>query len=357
MCGAEIVEVAIQRFDRIRFIWSRQLAHTARPLRGTTSHVWTSLGRARLAQRGPGRTHAASPRVDSGGSPRRQAAPSTCPPKFASILGTTDMSMFLAGTDLFDGVQSEASGEHAQLGEQSLFLRAEQVVRPPHEILHGAMSRDHRRLGTGKKIEAPVETVSERRRRSWPVMRAAASSIASGSPSRWRTILMTSSTLSGPSEKPGRAAMARWTKRRAAGASDADRRTGALIGDRERSDGHTCSPGSPSTSRLVARMVTSGHQLRMRSESDAIVAPEMLTVVEDEKRPAASQVLDQGLLNRKMLALLHIDRSGDRGRRSMWGRAPAPARRGTPRLRVRPTARLRAVSQAASCRLPLGQSG
>ncbi len=171
-------------------------------------------------------------------------------------------------------------------------------------------------------------------------MRAAASSMARGSPSRRRTISTTSATLSGPRANPGRAAMARSTKSRAAGASAASAAPAPSSGMASGRTRHTCSPGSPSTSRLVARMVTSGHQLRSRSDERGDGGSQMLAVVENQQGPARSQILDQGVLDGQMLALLYIDRGGDGGDGRCRVAAPVRARPRRPRRRTRPTASL-----------------
>ena len=91
------------------------------------------------------------------------------------------------------------------------------------------------------------------------VTRAAASSTASGMPSRRRQISATASALASSSTKPGCTARARsansCTASLAITASNGEARGGS---SRDES-GHTCSPATPSASRLVARIRTPGH--------------------------------------------------------------------------------------------------
>ena len=127
-------------------------------------------------------------------------------------------------------------------------------------------------------------------------MRAAASSMASGRPSRWRTISTTSSTLSGPSANPGRAAMAHSTKSRAAGASSGDRRSGALVGNRERSHAPHLLAGKSEHLATGGQDGDAGTPAEESLGERRDGASKMLAVVEDQQGASGTQVLDEGLL-------------------------------------------------------------
>ena len=105
--------------------------------------------------------------------------------------------------------------------------------------------------------------------------RAAASSMASGMPSRRRQIWMTASPLAGVSWKPGLAVLARSRKSRTASPASRTSRSAGLWsegGTVSGGTGRTASPAMLSGSWLVARMRTSGQATRMVFASSAHAA-------------------------------------------------------------------------------------
>ena len=115
------------------------------------------------------------------------------------------------------------------------------------------------RCRSGRSRAPPVRSGSRRSRRAsiaWGVStfpRAAASSIASGRPSRRRQISATAAAFSSVSAKSGRTSMARWTKRATAGytesSSAGSRRPASGTGSG--GTGCSCSPRRCSAARLV----------------------------------------------------------------------------------------------------------
>ena len=142
-------------------------------------------------------------------------------------------------------------------------------MRPLHEILHSAVTGNHRRLGAGKQIETLIETLGENRRTHRPDPRCRQFD------RQWKPIEVSDdfddiTHVVRPQRIPaGRDGT--FDEQARAGASTAIAASQPSSGVASGRTGHTCSPGSPSTSRLVARMVTSGHQFRRRSENDAMV--------------------------------------------------------------------------------------
>ena len=102
-------------------------------------------------------------------------------------------------------------------------------------------------------------------------MRAAASSMASGNPSRWRTISATSAAFCAVTVKPGRTSAARWANSRPA--SDARTASGSVspfAGSDNGGTGNSCSPATRRGARLETITVTPGAP---RSRSATIAAP------------------------------------------------------------------------------------
>ena len=143
-------------------------------------------------------------------------------------------------------------------------------------------------------------------------IRAAASSMASGSPSRRRTISATAAPFAGVSMKSGRTAIARSTNSRTA--SDSMSVAGSSVparGQRQRRDGELLLARDPQ--RRAA-----GHddrQLGRRAQEvgdDRRPGDDLLEVVEHEQRAAVAEVLldpvDRGTLGREQ-----AERRGDRG--------------------------------------------
>ena len=90
--------------------------------------------------------------------------------------------------------------------------------------------------------------------------RAAASSSASGMPSRRLQMSATAAALLSSTTKPGRTARARSLNSTAASAAVTSS-IDELSGTSSERSGHVCSPGTPSASRLVARIPMPGHAL------------------------------------------------------------------------------------------------
>jgi hypothetical protein len=105
-------------------------------------------------------------------------------------------------------------------------------------------------------------------------MRVAASSSASGRPSRRRQISVTAVTLSSVSAKVGAAAVARWQNRATDGTTAAASAPPGVNGGGTGSgcNGRICSPSTPSGSRLVASTVNPG-QSRTRLSTRPATAP------------------------------------------------------------------------------------
>ena len=99
--------------------------------------------------------------------------------------------------------------------------------------------------------------------------RAAASSMASGIPSRRREISPTAATFAGVSEKSPRAAVARWANKDTASLAPAAAMPAAAGGSDSGRSPKTCSPPTPSGCWLVARTRTPGQPRRMSAASAA----------------------------------------------------------------------------------------
>jgi len=109
-------------------------------------------------------------------------------------------------------------------------------VRPFHQILQCAMPGDHRFLRAGEEIEALVETFLPSAAGLMARMRAAASSSASGSPSRCGTMSIMSATLSGPRANPGRGGDGAFDEEASGRSFRCRRRTSALVRNRKGPD-------------------------------------------------------------------------------------------------------------------------
>ena len=126
------------------------------------------------------------------------------------------------------------------------------------------------------------------------VIRAAASSIARGSPSRWRHSAATVSALASSSRNAGRTARARSAKSRTAAfsATAASEETSGG-GTGRGSTGSWCSSRSLSAARLVARTCTAGQAARRPATRSADRGREVLAVVEQQQRLPGAQVSRQ----------------------------------------------------------------
>ena len=64
--------------------------------------------------------------------------------------------------------KTETSSEDTQTRNSRCSSGGEKVVGPRHQVLHSAVTGNHGRLRSGKKLQALVETFSERRRAHGP---------------------------------------------------------------------------------------------------------------------------------------------------------------------------------------------
>ena len=149
-----------------------------------------------------------------------------------------------------------APGEHRQAREARLFARVEQLVAPVDRRAQRALAR--RRVAR----RAPSAPTAASRRSAISAgqsnpQRAAASSIASGSPSTRRQISATAAAL--PSSRPNPGSCARARSQNNATASAASAPGASRLRQRERRYRMRCSACTASGSRLVASTVTPGH--------------------------------------------------------------------------------------------------
>ena len=133
-----------------------------------------------------------------------------------------------------------------------------------------------------------------------PRIRAAASSMASGSPSSCRQMSAMAGASSRPGRKPGWLARARNTN--SVPASSAG----------NGSTGCSCSPSMPSGSRLVASTATSGQCRISRPTSSSRRIEHVFAVVQHQQQRARLQVGEHGLLDGQPVSLLHLQRRGQR---------------------------------------------
>ena len=218
------------------------------------------------------------------------------------------------------------AGEDAQPGEQPLLVGVEQVVGPGHEIGQGPVPGDHRASARRRGGRSGGRGARRARRGSSP----GCAPRPARSPAAARRAVARSrrspARSSGWGSKLGRAAVARPTNSWVAGASAIVAEVGPVAArSRAAATRHTCSLGSPSTSRLVARIVTPAHRLRSRSASGATVARRCSQLSSTRSTLPGPQVLDERLLDGQVLALLHVDRGRDGRHRRASGRARGPA--------------------------------
>ena len=130
--------------------------------------------------------------------------------------------------------------------------------------------------------------------------RAAASSIASGMPSRRSTICSIAFDASASGVNPGRACCARSTN----SATDVERS----------SDGtrHATSPATPSGSRLVASTRKRGHARKQRLDHLGRRVEHLLAVVDDQQRVEIVQLFGQRVDERTPELLAQAEHTGDR---------------------------------------------
>ena len=108
-----------------------------------------------------------------------------------------------AGRDRLDGVEAEVAGEHAEAHEQRPRVGAEQVDAPLDRRLDRALALGHVARARSRAAAAPGRAVPSIAAGVRARMRAAASSIASGTPSSARQMRATSSAFSVGHLEPG----------------------------------------------------------------------------------------------------------------------------------------------------------
>ena len=127
-----------------------------------------------------------------------------------------DIERPLRVDDRLGRLQRAAAGEDGQAAEEDLLLRGEQVVTPGDGVAHRLLPRRERRgrlrVSSGKRCSRRVSSACGES----ILTQAAASSIASGSPSRRWQISATAGALALVTAKSGLTACARSTKRRTA---------------------------------------------------------------------------------------------------------------------------------------------
>jgi hypothetical protein len=153
-----------------------------------------------------------------------------------------------------------AAGEDRKGREALLLGVAEHVVAP--------VDRRAQRPLAGGRIAGPLPNAPSAVSRRSAIstgdsnpQRAAASSIASGSPSTRRQISATAAALASPMRKSGS-----WTRARSQNSATAGTRTSASAsssssGNASGATGYRCSPASASASRLVASTLSAGQAL------------------------------------------------------------------------------------------------
>ena len=197
-----------------------------------------------------------------------------------------------AGADLLGGLQGEAAGEDGQAPEEHALLAGEQVVAPVDGGAQRLLARARRAAATGQDVEAVAEAcrdLVERERAT----RAAASSMASGMPSRRRQMSSIVASSAGRAE-PG-AAAARSTNRRPASASDGTRQV--------------TSPGQRSGSRLVARIRRPGPAEQPLGEA-AQASTRCSQLSSTRKASRAGQVRGERVVRRALRGKRDAERQG-----------------------------------------------
>ena len=161
-------------------------------------------------------------------------------------------------------------------------------------------------VSSRKRSESPVAICSTESIRT----RAAASSIASGSPSSSAQIAATEPASSGLSSKSGRTSAARSTNSDTA--SDPAKVSPPSAGSDSDGTRQSVSPPTPSGARLVASTTTSGAAHSSASAASAHASPQVLAVVEHEQRPAGGEIGARGLELRHARQRTHPQRLRDR---------------------------------------------
>ena len=113
-------------------------------------------------------------------------------------------------------LEAAAADEDRQAAKQRLLVRLEQVVAPGDGVAQRLLAGRRVARAARQQLESTLERPEHRAWRRAVAMRAAASSMASGSPSRRRQISDTATAFSSFSAKSGLTALARSTNRRTA---------------------------------------------------------------------------------------------------------------------------------------------
>ena len=189
--------------------------------------------------------------------------------------------------------------------------------------------------------------------------RAAASSIASGIPSRRWQREATASAFSPPSSNPGAACAARVANSRTDSASS-DSSAGApgtSLGRESDGTRQVTSPGTRSGSRLVASTVRFGAVAEQSLDEVRDRLDQVLAVVEQKQLPAIADVPGERDLRRPVGGQPRVQRLGDRGPDQLGLSERRQLHRPDPVGKVLPAAARRAAAPASSCRSRRLRSG
>ena len=177
----------------------------------------------------------------------------------------------VAAGDGLRGGQVERGGEHGQAAEHHLVVVAEQVMGPRHRRLQGAVPFLAPPGAAGQQPE-PFPQPAAISAGGMAAARAAANSMASGIPSRCRQISTTAATLPGPMANRSLTASARAANNRTADDPAATSTVASAAGRARDWTRRTCSPSTPSGSRLVTNKRSSGAAASTASSRSAVSA-------------------------------------------------------------------------------------
>ena len=244
--------------------------------------------------------------------------------------------------DLLGDLGVPPADEHREPPEDRLLILGQQVVAPGDRALSGSAGA---RAGRGRR--RPAGRGSTRAARGWrpgriPAFVAAASSMASGSPSRRLTMAPTAARSASVATASGRTSLARSTK--------------SWIPASASSGGtwYSYSPATRRTSRLVTIMRSPGAARRISAMPTADRREELLKVVEDEQGRQRLETLLERPGDRHARFLADVERRGDRARDQVRiadrGQVdePCPAREPIRDRRRKPEAEARLAGAAGS---------
>ena len=272
--GAQVVEVAVERRRPRR---ARRARSVRRPHRSATSRYQRGVASART-RRARASSSWSRPNSRSGleHPVARHVRVDELHHRLVDEVGeqhatTSRRARLVAGAHASPTASSPKPPANTQSrANSSLLVGVEQVVGPRHEVVERAVPFDHRRSGRRRAGRGGGSSRSASAAGLITRMRAAASSMASGSPSTPPHDLGDRAGVRRRSRVEARSARRRRPLDEEAHGR-APRRSVAEVGRRRAtasgSTRQTCSPGRPSTSRLVARTVTSGHEPSRRSAS------------------------------------------------------------------------------------------